>query len=95
METRHTPGPWRYIWYSAHANILAEDDAVIARIECPLNVEGLTEDANVKLIAAAPRMARALAAGLDYLDTVAPDGEAEHAVREAFRDALFHAGIMK
>lgn len=91
---KRTPGPWRLLARDGETIVAGPNDEYIAFI----SVGEHPDDANGKLIAAAPRLVEALERLLDLVDKLYPDGfpegfwpyETVAAARAALREAGAH-----
>ena len=57
METKHTPGPWEL---RGTQTIIGADSTVVATVNRPMGGNRVQEEANARLIAAAPSLLAAL-----------------------------------
>lgn len=90
-NTKHTPGPWRYRQITAlsvYAFYIIDGDASLV---AEVAMQSEAEEANARLIAAAPELADALEAALDALSNRAGWPEEEPTLVRA-RAALHKAG---
>ena len=87
MSAKHTPGPWRLYGYDVGT---AQDETLA--VVCAM--DGDTDEANARLIAAAPDLARALADLLaDAVEMGLDDSPVSGSLIEA-RKALRKAGVL-
>ena len=96
MAQKHTPGPWHYysgsVWTTPEG---AEDGGVcIARRDFTFPIPGWERDGNLKLCAAAPDLAEALADLVEYARDVAAHLDERPACVDRGIAALRKAGVL-
>lgn len=93
-QSQHTPGPWCYIhgYGEGTFHILGRGEEYVAWCEVRRDVDTPTTEANVRLIAAGPETAAALASIIFSVD--AGDGERLRQRVEIARSILIKAGVL-
>lgn len=90
MTDAHTPGPWTLFYDSRYSSCIAEVGSFV--VSAPHEIHDwqndAVEEANARLIAAAPRM-------FDYIAARAADGDPEATqIMESLKDTTANAGEM-
>lgn len=87
MSAKHTPGPWSINYdceYAKHGQLSIEtNDFFIALVDAGV----IAQQANARLIAAAPELLQALQGMVDYYGTASANIEALEAARAALAKA--------
>lgn len=91
MATQFTPGPWSPVRYEIGQKALTVEASGLPLLKM---YSGRNEEANARLIAAAPDLYGSALVALDYLDTPASaHSEAQkELIIQSLRDALAKAG---
>jgi len=95
MESKHTPGPWRYSELGSEGAMIYPDYGDIrerGRAICRVDMrDTLTDFANARLIAAAPELLEAVEAASDYFHDFTESDQEETDLAKLMRAAIAKA----